>query len=145
MKRTLVTHEFVDSIPERLEDGIVYVCVPFATVLHRCCCGCGLEVVTPLTPTDWQVTYNGQSISLDPSVGNWSYPCRSHYWITNNKVVWARSWSIAEIEMGRRADAAAKHEYFENSESFPESAPSGEKAIKTLAVRFWKKLATWVR
>ncbi len=89
-----INHEFVDYIPDAIKEGTVYVCVPFATVVHRCCCGCGNEVVTPLSPTDWKLIFDGQSISLDPSVGNWSFPCQSHYWIRRNKVVWARRWSL---------------------------------------------------
>ena len=32
--------------------------------------------------------FDGRTISLNPSIGNWSYPCRSHYWIKGNRVVW---------------------------------------------------------
>ena len=53
-------HEFVSYIPEALYDGVLYVSIPFATVMHRCCCGCGNEVVTPLDPTDWQMTFDGR-------------------------------------------------------------------------------------
>ncbi len=71
MKReTALTHEFVEYIPEHLKDGTVYVSIPFATAAHKCCCGCGKEVVTPLTPTDWQLTFDGETISLEPSIGN---------------------------------------------------------------------------
>jgi hypothetical protein len=139
-----MAHQFVDYIPDSVEDGTVYVCIPFATVLHRCCCGCGMEVVTPLTPTDWKVTYDGQSISLDPSVGNWSYPCQSHYWIRNNQVVWARSWSTTEIEIGRRKDAAAKAEHFNAPGAVSYPVQPTEKAIDTLRVRLWKRLTGWL-
>jgi hypothetical protein len=30
--------------------------VAFRTAAHCCCCGCGEEVVTPFTPTDWSMT-----------------------------------------------------------------------------------------
>ena len=45
-------HEFVEGIPERLEEGVLYVSILYATAMHLCACGCGREVVTPLTPTD---------------------------------------------------------------------------------------------
>jgi hypothetical protein len=61
--------------------GVLYVSPGYATVTHLCCCGCGAEVVTPLSPTDWKLTFDGVAISLSPSVGNWSLPCRSHYFI----------------------------------------------------------------
>lgn len=86
---TLV-HKFVEQVPENLENGVVYVSIPFSTVIHKCCCGCGHEVVTPLSrTTGWQLTFDGESISLHPSIGNRALPCRSHYWIERNQVVWA--------------------------------------------------------
>lgn len=96
-----VQHEFASDIPEVLRDGVVYVSIPFATVLHNCCCGCGREVVTPLDPSGWKLTFDGETVSLHPSVGNWSLDCQSHYWIRRNKVVWARQFSKSEIDAGR--------------------------------------------
>lgn len=90
MKHERITHEFVEYIPEQLTEGVVYVSIPFRTVVHRCCCGCGLEVVTPLSPTKWTLSFDGQAISLTPSIGNWSFPCQSHYWIRGNRVEVAR-------------------------------------------------------
>jgi len=45
-----MTHEFVDHMPENLDEGVIYVSIPFETVIHACACGCGAEVVTPLSP-----------------------------------------------------------------------------------------------
>lgn len=102
-------HEFVDNIPDELEDGRIYVSIRYRTVMHRCCCGCGFEVVTPLAPTEWSVTFDGDSISLSPSVGNWSFPCQSHYWIRRGHVKWARHWSPDEIAAGRELDRAQRN------------------------------------
>src|SRR6202158_4620803 len=115
MKRELVSHEFVEYIPGDLKEGTVYVSIPFATAAHKCCCGCGKEVVTPFSPTDWKLTFDGKSISLDPSIGNWSFACKSHYWIIRNKVKWARRWSQKEIETGRVHDRLAKKTYFDSA------------------------------
>jgi hypothetical protein len=90
-------HKFVDCMPRPLEDGILYVSIRFRIVSHNCCCGCGNEVVTNLSPKGWQLTYDGESISLYPSIGNWDFKCRSHYWITRDTVRWAESWSDEEI------------------------------------------------
>jgi len=84
----------------------------YATAIHRCCCGCGNEVVTPLSPVGWFLTFDGDSISLDPSIGNWNFPCRSHYWITRNKVRSASPWSERKIEASRAREHAAKVKYF---------------------------------
>src|SRR5262249_33450061 len=105
-------HEFVDYIPDDLKEGTIYISVMFATVAHKCCCGCGHEVITPLSPTDWQLIFDGESISLYPSIGNWSFACRSHYWIQRNRVKWAGQWSQKEINAGRAYDMLAKEGYF---------------------------------
>lgn len=93
---------FVTDIPDQLADGILYVSTCHSIVLHRCCCGCGSDVVTPLSPLDWSLTFDGETISLYPSIGNWSYPCQSHYWIERSSVKWARNWSRSEIDAARR-------------------------------------------
>ena len=92
-RRTNLAYEFVEFIPKHPKEGTVYVSIAYATAVHKCCCGCGSEVVTPLSPTDWRLTFDGESISLHPSIGNWGFPCRSHYWIEQNRVRWAGQWS----------------------------------------------------
>lgn len=84
--------KFVEYIPEKLEDNVLYISIPFRTASHNCICGCGSEIVTPILPNGWIFTYNGESVSLSPSIGNWNLPCKSHYWIKNNNVVIAESW-----------------------------------------------------
>jgi hypothetical protein len=113
MRETVLRHEFVEFIPETLSDGTVYVSMTYATVAHKCCCGCGLEVVTPLSPTDWQLTFDGVSVSLYPSIGNWGFECRSHYWIVRNRVKWAERWSDEEISAGRDHDSLRKEKYYQ--------------------------------
>lgn len=107
---------FVKSIPRELEPGVLYVSMEYGTVVHSCCCGCGLEIVTPLTPTDWKITFDGEAISLWPSVGNWNLPCRSHYVIKGNRVIEAGPWSKAQIDAERRRDKAAKAHYYSQTE-----------------------------
>ena len=111
-RRTKLRHEFVESIPSNRKEGVVYVSVRYATVVHNCCCGCGNKVVTPLSPTDWKLTFDGDTISLYPSIGNWNFECHSHYWIINDKVKWARKWSKEEIQSGKEKDASEKKGYF---------------------------------
>jgi hypothetical protein len=111
----LLRHEFVEFIPdsEHMEEQTLYVSMHFATVIHKCCCGCGKEVVTPLSPTDWKLIFDGKTISLDPSIGNWSFECQSHYWIRGSTVKWAQHWSWEEIATGRALDRFAKEIYFD--------------------------------
>lgn len=90
----MVNHEFTHHIPpgDQMEEGMVYVSIPYATAVHLCCCGCGNEVVTPIHPDQWQLTFDGESISLSPSIGNWGFYCQSHYWITRDRVIWEPKW-----------------------------------------------------
>lgn len=107
-----ISHEFVEHIPDKLQDRTLYISVRFATATHLCLCGCGSEVVTPLSPTDWRLTFDGETVSLDPSVGSWSLPCQSHYWIQRDRGLQARQWGAEEIEAVRQADKAAKRDYY---------------------------------
>lgn len=110
-RATQIRHEFVHYIPERLEEGVLYVSMEYATAVHRCPCGCGEEVVTTISPTDWCLTFDGETVSLTPSIGSWSFSCRSHYWITRNRVRWAGAWSPEQIETGRRLDRIRKEQH----------------------------------
>ena len=59
----ILTHRFVKTVPEILEDGVIYVSMDYATAIHKCCCGCGNEVVTPFSPTDWRLMFDGKSVT----------------------------------------------------------------------------------
>lgn len=104
MRHDTLRHVFIDTLPDQLEEGVLYISIRFATAAHKCCCGCGHEVNTKLSPIDWALTFDGKTVSLTPSIGNWSFPCQSHYFITRNRVEWARRWTKKEIEAGRAND-----------------------------------------
>lgn len=112
MRHQTLEHRFVRNVPRELDPGVLYISVDYATAVHSCCCGCGDRVVTPFTPTDWHMTFDGESVSLDPSVGNWNQKCRSHYVIRRNRVLEAGPWSNAQVEAERRRDKKAKAAYF---------------------------------
>lgn len=107
-----MTHKFIEFIPKVLENGVIYISMEYGAVTHLCCCGCGEKVFTPLSPTDWKLTYDGETISVYPSIGNWSLPCKSHYWIKNSKVKWAESWADEKIEYNRIQDRSNKEKYY---------------------------------
>ena len=107
-----ISFEFVEFIPEKLEDCKVYISPKYSTVVHKCFCGCQEEVVTPLSPVDWELTFDGKTISLYPSIGNWGLKCQSHYWIKKNKVVWADKWSDTKIKHLQESDQIEKVEYY---------------------------------
>lgn len=129
-----ISHEFVEFIPDKLEAQTLYVSMKYATVCHKCFCGCGAEVVTPLNPARWQLNFDGETISLDPSVGSWSLPCKSHYWIARGKVQWADQWTKEEIRQGRANDRAALSGHLGKIEQRPI-----ERQAPFLA-RLWKKI-----
>lgn len=97
-----------DILPDRLEQGRIYISIKYSTLAHLCACGCENEVVTPLSPLDWSMTYNGKDLSLYPSIGNWSFPCRSHYWIKKNKILWAGDMKEDVIKMNRERNISLK-------------------------------------
>ncbi|MEX2170735.1 MAG: DUF6527 family protein [Pirellulales bacterium] len=105
-------HRFFEHIPEQLEPGVLYISMEYGTAAHLCCCGCGAEVITPFTPTDWKMTFDGETVSLRPSVGNWSLPCRSHYVIERGRVTESMPWSDKQVAAERRRDKAVKDQYY---------------------------------
>lgn len=148
-------HRFVEHIPERLEQGVLYICMEYATAVHSCCCGCNGEVVTPFTPTDWSMTFDGETVSLSPSIGNWNFACRSHYFIRRGRVVEAMSWTDEQVEDGRRQDRDVKASYYDMHKPITsiQTTPTAIHQVKkskigSLFIRtcadvartFWKKL-----
>jgi hypothetical protein len=138
-----VEHVFVDQFPDSLHPGRLYISIPYATATHLCCCGCGNAVVTPLTPTDWRLTYDGETVSLFPSIGNWSFECQSHYWIKRNRVEWGQQWSRDEIRAGRDKDRTAKGLYYRalqvKERNEPQTAPAA------LWLSLWRRISRWRR
>ncbi|MDA8128424.1 MAG: DUF6527 family protein [Betaproteobacteria bacterium] len=127
--RQRLSHEFVEFIPEQLQEGVLYLSTTYATAAHLCFCGCGREVVTPLSPTDWKLTFNGETVSLSPSIGNWSFPCRSHYWIEDNCVHWCGEMPQKAIDAGRVRDRLLKATCFGDRR-----LPNGAQPVQLAAV-----------
>lgn len=140
-----IDHQFVEYLPEQILDGVLYVSTRFTMAAHRCCCGCGTEVVTPLDPSDWRLTFDGKTVSLHPSIGNWSLDCQSHYWIREGQVIWARQWSRREIEEGRARARADKQRRFDAGKSEP-PVPDGDGLglrLRRAAKKFVARLRRW--
>ncbi len=134
-------HEFVEFIPGELEAGVLYVSIPYATAIHLCCSGCGERVVTPLSPIDWQLTFDGESVSLHPSIGNWSLQCQSHYWIVKNQVRWAAKWTKAEIDAKRKRERSEREAHYDTPSeqvAHDEQAPAASNGLLARLRRFFK-------
>lgn len=82
-----IEHKFVEFIPEVLQERVLYISIDHCTAIHLCICGCKNEVVTPISPKGWELRFNGKSITLSPSIGNYNFNCRSHYYIKRNNII----------------------------------------------------------
>lgn len=144
---TKLDHEFVEYTPDVLEDGTLYVSLTYGTVVHKCCCGCGSEVVTPLSPTDWKLIFDGESVSLEPSIGSWDLACKSHYWIEHSRVRWATQWSQGQIAAGRAHGRLAKDRYYDKIHRHPRHSTSLSSDLERNESRsrenFWRRLKKW--
>lgn len=82
--------EYVEFMPDKLEEGILYISERFETAIHLCACGCGEKTVTPIGAGEWTITKQDDKITLRPSIGNFSgeSPYHAHYFITANKIEW---------------------------------------------------------
>jgi hypothetical protein len=138
-RRLTYSHVFVDTLPDKLDEGTLYVCVKYATSAHNCLCGCGREVVTPIHPTKWQLNFDGINVSLYPSVGSWSLACKSHYWLQSGRVSWADSWSDDEIQAARSRDLAAQDNYFGKLNV----QPTSPKTAAAKPASLWRAVADW--
>lgn len=97
------------TIPKKLEHGVLYYSQKYNTAIHLCACGCGNQTVTPISKHQWGETENKKgwamstkkiegttekdrpydfTVTLTPSIGNSNFPCKSHYYITDSKIIW---------------------------------------------------------
>ena len=144
LKYKHLDHQFVRHLPDALCPGILYVSVEYATASHLCCCGCGEEVVTPFAPAQCRMTFDGDVISLHPSVGNWLLKCRSHYVISEGKVVDAGQWSEGEIAAGILHDRAARTAMFEAAAQAPAN-PLHVSHVPATRKRAWTRFISWIK
>ncbi len=107
LKKVKVEVEYIgdNDMPKlsEMKDGIIYISEEREIAIHKCLCGtCGNETVMPLNRTvyqalgmmgnnkkprshGWDFTKNDNgTITFTPSVGNFQFPCKSHYIITNS-------------------------------------------------------------
>jgi Family of unknown function (DUF6527) len=135
-KDVAIVHEFVEFIPEKIAERTLYISIPYATAVHNCFCGCGTKVVTPIHPTGWRLTFDGDTVSLYPSVGNHQYPCQSHYWVERGRAIWAPDMTQEQIRAGRAHDRAARERYFSQSSLRP--------AVSNIAPKRKWRLVDWL-
>ena len=90
-------------------------------------------------------------MSLSRSIGNWSFPCQSHYWIEDSRVHWAGAWSKDKIEANRAADLELKRRFYEGGSRKPvldesdahefdrpdEPAAGWRRRLRSWLLRYW--------
>lgn len=80
-----------DTLPEYkdMEENKIYISEKYNSCSHKCLCGCGMETYMMFnrdgSTKHWDlVKENNGTISIIGSVGNYNFPCKSHYIITKN-------------------------------------------------------------
>ena len=153
MRISTLHPRLVEYIPDDLKDGVLYISDRFRTCSHRCCCGCGEEVVTPLSAAEWSLTMEGATVSLWPSIGNWDYACRSHYVIRRNRVLRAKPMTAQQIASVQRCDSVdlermVARENRQRDARVPSRmrvAPSLPKSKRNVASGRLGRLRSWLR
>lgn len=86
IKKVEIEPVFVEFVPKIIEENKLYISEEYNSAVHNCLCGCGLLTVTPLGGgKNWDlVKHSDGKVSLIGSVGNYNFPCKSHYIITRN-------------------------------------------------------------
>ena len=130
-----VTPEFVDTFPAAMSPGVLYVSIAYRTTGHLCCCGCGSEVIAPLAPAQWSMTFDGETVSMHPSIGNGALKCKSHYVIRHNQVLWRRKLTPEENADTRAKDRAALERY---DAANPGASPAPAERVDRPG--FWSRL-----
>jgi hypothetical protein len=104
------TYRQVETIPQLLNRGVLYHSKKYEVVVHLCACGCDGKVITPIAPPYWRLSFTNGKVSLTPSIGNWRFACKSHYWIKQDRIVWAEAFSEEQIQLVHLSEAQSRGE-----------------------------------
>ena len=147
MKVQIIKPQYVEQLPDKMKEGVLYICEEFDLTAHKCCCGCGEDVYNKIGPAKWRLTkISDGSVSLYPSVGNWKYACKSHYWISKNRVIEAGLMSALAIEAVQQRDRMDRDRYisYVNAQTDPERSMDLWGLTRLLFARTLRRLkALW--
>ena len=141
-RRHELAHRYVEFIPKDLEEGVLYISRRFKTASHLCCCGCRQKVATPLNPAKWSLVDHGSTVSLSPSIGLGTLPCRSHYWIRGSRIDWYSEMTDAQTAWAQQADEYDSKVYTGEIRSRP---PSLIDQIWAALSSWWTGVVAWFR
>ena len=88
-------YQLVDRIPKQMEEGVVYHTEEFELAGLLCACGCGHRI-TLIVPDSHRVWDEDGYATIQPSVGVFDAPCKSHYVIRAGNVQWLPAFSGAQ-------------------------------------------------
>lgn len=117
---------------------MLHISLRYATAVHLCACGCRRKVVTPLKPAGWRLIFDG-AVSLDPSIGNWQYPCRSHYYIRSNRVEWLPRTKLAGLDDRRASPVSPKPAVARLASAAGGRLDASRRYLRALLGRNWRK------
>jgi len=81
-KKVKVKYKICKILPslKDMENNVVYISKKYLSTSHKCICGCGIQIHMGLMPNEWKYQIDSNNkISMQPSVGNYQIPCKSHY------------------------------------------------------------------
>lgn len=88
-------YRLVNRIPKQMEESIVYHTEEFELAGLLCACGCEHRI-TLIVPESHRVWDEGGYATIQPSVGVFDAPCKSHYVIRAGNVQWLPAFSGAQ-------------------------------------------------
>jgi hypothetical protein len=98
-------YQLVDRIPKQMEERVVYHTEEFELAGLLCACGCGHRI-TLIVPDSHRVWDEGGYATIQPSVGVFDAPCKSHYVIRAGNVQWLTAFSSAQATRIMQAQIA---------------------------------------
>jgi len=102
-----------------------------------------MKVVTPIRPTGWRLTYNGDWVSLSPSIATGVSLAARIIGFGRTKAIPAGMMATDEIEAGRERDAASS-----GNTSRRRAPPPRPEAAPAPRVGFWRRFVrtkmSWV-
>jgi hypothetical protein len=90
LRQEQVRVEFVELMPDTMEQGVLYYSEEYNGVNHLCLCGCGGRSYLPINSEalpnhGWDIDFTTKGkVTLKPSILNSGMACKSHYIITNS-------------------------------------------------------------
>lgn len=85
--------------------------------------------------------FDGQTVTINPSIGNWSFACQSHYILAYGRVRWADKWSRERIDLGRFLERERKERHYKGESLAPLPTLPREPASRA---GIFARLARWL-